>query len=333
MASAEAPATPMSGMSVSEACDRLVASLEARGRKASTLAAHESGLRAHLVPFFGNRALSRIETSDVEAFVASRRSTLSPKSIRNYLGTLHSVFEFARVRPNPVTDATKPEADGADPDIRFLTEEEVETLLRAVGDDQQGQTDRVLFMTAAFTGLRQGELFALRWRDVDWRTMRIRVRRSYARKRAGREADFGKPKSKRSTRSVPMHDRVGTELELHYQRSEYRGDDDLVFCHPYTGGPLDSSNTLDRLRDALDAAGVRRITFHELRQTFGTRMAVAGVPMRTLQEWMGHRDIKTTLVYADYAPSDHERAFIERAFSRGPVRGPNLSESERTPTA
>jgi len=243
------------------------------------------------------------------------------------------VFEFARVRPNPVTDAHKPEAEGTDPDIRFLTEQEVEALLRAVADDELGQTDCVLFMTAAFTGLRQGELFALRWRDVDWRAMRVRVRRSYARKRAGREAHFGKPKSKRSTRSVPMHDRVGTELELHYQRSAYRADDDLVFCHPHTGGPLDGSNTLDRLRDALHAAGVRRITFHELRHTFGTRMAAAGVPMRMLQEWMGHRDIKTTMIYADYAPSDHERELIQRAFSRGPVRGPNLSETERTARA
>jgi integrase len=47
---------------------------------------------------------------------------------------------------------------------------------------------------------------------------------------------------------------------------------------------------------------VRKLRFHDLRHTFGTRMAAAGVPMRTLQEWMGHRDLKTTLIYADYAP-------------------------------
>jgi hypothetical protein len=58
-------------------------------------------------------------------------------------------------------------------------------------------------------------------------------------------------------------------------------------------------------------------------------MAAAGVPLRTLQEWMGHRDFKTTLIYADYAPSDHESEMVERAF-RSPIRGPNLSESERT---
>ena len=134
------------------------------------------------------------------------------------------------------------------------TEEEVEALLRAVPDDHLGPTDRALYLTAALTGLRQGELFALRWRDVDWTASRIRVRRSYARKRAGREAQFGRPKSKRSSRSVPMHDRVGAELERHFQRSAYQADDDLVFCHPHTGGPLDSSNVLARFKDALDGA-------------------------------------------------------------------------------
>ncbi len=66
---------------------------------------------------------------------------------------------------------------------------------------------------------------------------------------------------------------------------------------------------------ALKAGGVREVRFNDLRHTFGTRMVAAGVPMRTLQGWMGHRDIKTTLIYADYAPSDRERAMVGAAFS------------------
>jgi hypothetical protein len=59
------------------------------------------------------------------------------------------------------------------------------------------------------------------------------------------------------------------------------------------------------------------ITFHSLRHTFGTRMAAVGVPMRTLQEWMGHRDFTTTLVYADFAPDPAGgAAFAERAFGQ-----------------
>jgi integrase len=71
-----------------------------------------------------------------------------------------------------------------------------------------------------------------------------------------------------------------------------------------------------RYKKALKAAGFREVRFNDLRHTFGTRMAAAGVPMRTLQEWMGHRDIKTTLIYADYSPSERESAIVEAAFSR-----------------
>lgn len=173
------------------------------------------------------------------------------------------------------------------------------------------------------TGLRQGELLGLRWRDVDWRAGRVRVRRSYVR------GEFGSPKSKRSSRAVPLADRVARVLEQHFQRSAYQADDDLVFAHPQLGTPLDRSKVLKRFKAAAARAGLERLRFHDLRHTFGTRMAAAGVPMRTLQEWMGHRDFKTTLIYADYAPAEHERELIERAFRQGINPGINLSETER----
>jgi integrase len=112
---------------------------------------------------------------------------------------------------------------------------------------------------------------------------------------------------------------VGQVLERHYQASNYQADDDLVFGHPHTGKPLDSSKALKRFKAALRTATIRPLRFHDLRHTFGTRMAAAGVPMRTLQEWMGHRDIKATMIYADYAPSDQERELVERAFSPTPA--------------
>lgn len=77
---------------------------------------------------------------------------------------------------------------------------------------------------------------------------------------------------------------------------------------------MERSRLLKRYKAAAKAAGIRDVRFHDLRHTFGTRMAAAGVPMRTLQEWMGHRDYKTTLIYADYAPVAHERELVERAF-------------------
>jgi integrase len=207
-------------------------------------------------------------------------------------------------------------------DIRFLDQTELDALLRHTGDGPLGETDRAIYLTAAMTGMRQGELRALRWRDVDWTAGRIRVRQNLVR------GEFDTPKSRRGSRAVPMADRVAGELERHFQRSAYQGDDDLVFCHPETGRPLERSRLLKRYKQALTRAKVRPVRFHDLRHTFGTRMAGAGVPLRTFQEWMGHRDFKTTLIYADYQPDDRREAdLVERAF-RGPNSGPKLSETE-----
>ena len=105
----------------------------------------------------------------------------------------------------------------------------------------------------------------------------------------------------------------------------HQRDADLVFCHPHSGRPLDRSRLLKRFKAALRRAEVREVRFHDLRHTFGTRMAAAGVPMRTLQEWMGHRDFKTTLIYADYMPAAREADLVDRAFAdRGADLGPNL---------
>jgi len=76
---------------------------------------------------------------------------------------------------------------------------------------------------------------------------------------------------------------------------------------------------LKRFKAALKRAAVRPVRFHDLRHTFGTRVAASGeVSMRTLQEWMGHRDFKTTLIYADYQPGEQEAKTLDRAFGAGP---------------
>jgi site-specific recombinase XerC len=72
---------------------------------------------------------------------------------------------------------------------------------------------------------------------------------------------------------------------------------------------------------------VRDVRFDDLRHTFGTQMAPAGVPIRTPQEWMGHASVLTTMIYADYSPSEHQNAMAERAF--GTKSGTNLSRTDR----
>jgi integrase len=159
------------------------------------------------------------------------------------------------------------------------------------------------------TGLRQGELLGLRWRDVDFDARKVRVVSPYVR------GEFGDPKTTSSGRSGPIAERVAVALRELRLQSVYSRDRDLVFCHPETGKPLDHSKLVRRFKQAIDRASVNRITFHELRHTFGTRMAAAGTPMRTLQHWMGHADSKTTQIYAHYRPSDQEADAVDRAFS------------------
>jgi integrase len=296
--------------------EALITAKRAAGRKPSTIEAYSYWLRIHIIDFFGPMPVGTITREDVRGFASAlERKGLAPKSRANALGTLHSLIEFAidegwMVGENPVKRVEKPALSETDPDVRFLETEEVEALLRAVPDDPLGRVERVMYLTAAMTGMRQGELFALRWRDVDWSARRIRVRRNYVR------GEFGTPKSKRSSRSVPLASRVATELELLSQESRWKGDDDLVFAHPETGRPIDRSKLLKRFKAALRRADVRAVRFHDLRHTFGTRMAAQGMPMRVLQELMGHRDFKTTLIYADYAPSEREAEWVEQAFRR-----------------
>src|SRR5262249_18371809 len=141
-------------------------------------------------------------------------------------------------------------------------------------------------------------------------------RRNYVRGR------YGSPKSRRSTRAVPMADEIGGLLDRLYQASAFRGEDDNVFAHPATGGAIAKANVTPRLHKALDHAGLDKThVFHDLRHTFGTTMATAGVPMRTLQEWMGHKHVSTTERYADYAPRATEGEMIAAAFA--PSAGTN----------
>ena len=321
-------AAPGERVTVDEAGTALCAHLASLGRKRSTLASYDSHIRIDLAPFFGSKPLDKIEPGDVERLVhAITAAGKSPKTASNALGVLHRIFEHGIrrgwVQSNPVKLVERPRASTDDPDIRFLDHGEIEALLEAAPDDDLGRVERVMYLTAAMTGMRQGELLALRWQDVDWSAQRIRVRRSFV------HGEFTNPKSKRSSRSVPLATRVARELDELHRLSGYQTDEDLVFAHPHTGKPIDRSKLLKRFKAALRRGGVREARFHDLRHTFGTRMAAAGVPMRTLQEFMGHRDFKTTLIYADYAPSKRDLEYVEDAFDGYPRVGADRPASHQ----
>jgi integrase len=278
-------------------------------------------LRVHLAPHFGTKALCKIMPADVEAYIdAKHRAGRAVKTTLNQLGFLHSIFTFGERRgwttDNPCKRIDKPRKQESEA-IRFLDQAELEAVLRATSD----QRDRTLYLMAAMTGLRRGELLALRWQDIDWTAQRVRVRENYVRGR------IGKPKSKRSTRSVPLADRVAGELDRLHRQTDFKADDDLVFT--IAGTPLDPSRVRLRFKAAAKRAKVRPVRFHDLRHTFGTRMAAAGVSMRTLQEWLGHRDFATTLIYADYQPGSREAELVNEAFGAGTKAGTKASDAAR----
>ena len=117
-----------------------------------------------------------------DAIATKRQEGKAVKSILNYLTLLHAMFAFAVRRGwctrNPVALVEKPRG-GRNLDIRFLDVRELEALLAATPTDERGMTERVLYLTAAMTGLRRGELLALRWQDIDWTAGVVRVRRNY----------------------------------------------------------------------------------------------------------------------------------------------------------
>jgi integrase len=178
-----------------------------------------------------------------------------------------------------------------------------------------GPVLRVLILAAAVTGLRQSELFGLRWRDIDASAHRVRVRNTFVR---GEHSSDGK--SDLSTRrSIPMASWLAQELAGWRERTAFSHDDDLAFAHPWLGRPLDPSKVTKRFKAACREAGVREIRFHDLRHTFATSLAASGAPLRAIQEFLGHADLKTTQIYAHYSPAAWEVEMVNSVTSRSVV--------------
>jgi integrase len=292
---------------------------EERGRKPSTLRDYRSVVRVHFLPAFGDQPLERITTETIERWLSARlrEGELSRRSLQKMVVLLNGIFRRARrvwkLPTNPVAEVerlTTPKCSG----IEFYSPEEVHALVRCASSAQ----DRVLFLTAALTGLRMGELLALRWRDVDFEAQSIRVLASYT---AG---GLGTPKSGQG-RAVPLVEEAAQALARLGTRKRWNGPDDLVFAGR-GGGYLDSSALRRRFKRARDAAGLRPLRFHDLRHTFGS-VAIRTVDPRELQEWMGHSDFSTTQIYMHYKPRADAARRLSAAF------GANTADQEDTEVA
>jgi len=328
-------------LTVAEAGNLYLAHLSGvRGRKATTVQDYRCMLTKHIVPFAKGRTIDTVDRRLIDSYVSAKLAEgLAHKTVSNHIVFLGGLFRYAVregwANTNPVSDVDRPKARETSVEIHYLTPEELGALYRAAprpeggtadDDSTMWRVDRVLLQTAAMTGLRQGELLGLRWKDVGWSVGVIRVRQTYTR------GAWSTPKSKSSARAVPMADTLAAELERHHQASAFQKDGDLVFGHPNHGTVLDASALRRRFTMALERAGLRKVRFHDLRHSYGTAMATAGAPMRAIQSWMGHASITTTEIYAAYAPDPTGgAAWARKAFGdagQGTLQGTYLTESK-----
>jgi integrase len=273
-----------------------------RRRKPSTLRGYRSAIQAHLLPAFGELPVENVTITAIEQWLAGFSGSV--RSRNKLLIQLHGILGRARrVYGLPGNAAAEVEKFSQRPsgEIEVFSSEEVWALVRVAASDQDG----AVFLTAAFTGLRMGELLALRWRDVDFAAATIRVRASYY------LGQLTTPKSGK-VRAVPMAPDVAISLAQLGRRPHWVGDDDLVFAGE-AGGYLDGSALRRRYKDALSRAALRPLRFHDLRHTFGTRM-ITKADVRRVQEWMGHADITTTMRYLHYAPRSKDAELVAEAF-------------------
>lgn len=159
-------------------------------------------------------------------------------------------------------------------------------------------------MFAVHTGARAGEQLAIEWGDLDWNNRKVVLRRSRS------KGVLGPTKSGRERR-VPMT--LTLEAALKAMR-HLKGD--LVFCNP-DGSPMTVWQLHERLRGARRRAGLRKVRWHDLRHSFGSQFAIAGVPVPQAQKWMGHKSIQTTMRYAHLAPGGRERGDQRPGLARG----------------
>lgn len=289
------------GATFDDACQEWLRYVEFdRERTRATVSDYRSVVDRTLLPAFGgNVALEAITMRDIDAYRAGLASEgrLSNRTINKHLVILHGIFRRAqRVWELPTNPASAVKRQPVRNTGKFsvLTPTEIEALARAAGNEQDG----ALFKTAAFTGLRLGELRALEWGDVDFDKRLIHVRKGFTR------WELGDTKSHK-VRSVPMIDQVMEVLEDLSQRPLWVTPEDLVFPST-TGFYFDDSKLRRRYKQALAAAELKPMRFHDLRHTFGT-IAVQAFPLSDVKAFMGHADIQTTMIYVHHVPQ-HDAA-------------------------
>jgi integrase len=280
----------------------------------STYERYEYAVRPHIKPALGRIELKGLTPAHVRRFYREKlEAGLAPATVHKMHVVLHKALDQAvadGLIPRNATDALKLPRIHQD-EIDPLTAEEAGRLIQAARGDRLG----ALYTLAIHTGLRQGELLALKWEDLDLEAGTLRVRRTLT--RAGGKHALAEPKTKKSRRTVRLTAGAAAALRTHLQRqmdemerlgSLYRTGG-LVFANEI-GGIINPSNLRNRsFARLLKRAGLSKIRFHDLRHTCATLLLSENVNPKIVSEMLGHASIAITLdTYSHVLPTMQESA-------------------------
>lgn len=267
-----------------------IAEVEAgRSVRANTRARDEASLRNHVLPRFGQMRLVDVQPQDIRRWLAGLESKgLAPGTIVKAYQIVRRGFAVAvddgRLARSPCRGISAPRVEP--PDHRYLSADEVNLLANAIDP-----RFRALVLTAAHTGLRIGELAALRVSRFSALGGLVRVDSTLT--EVSGHVRFGPPKSRASRRTVAISRSMAETIAQHIEA--FPDPDDLIFTSP-RGGPLRVTNFRRRYwKPAVDSSVGQPCTFHDLRHTNVALLIAAGVQAKVIQERLGHGSIRVTL--------------------------------------
>lgn len=272
----------------------------------STYASYVRIINGHIIPNLGGVELIKLQPLQIQAYYTKAlkegrrdgKGGLSPRTVQYHHRVLREALQHAiqwqmlKLNPADATHPPKPEK----PEIHPLEQEELDKLLEHLG----GHRDKWLFMFAAYSGMRQGELLGLKWSDVDWGGKTISIRRTVGWINGQGFVFRNIGKSKKALRNIHLLDAAVYALrkqkkqlaEERLAAFEYE-DMDLVFPN-MVGRPYNPSDVSGRFGKEAKKAGFN-IRFHDLRHTFATFMLKLGVHPKIVQEYLGHETIGITM--------------------------------------
>ncbi|MCD4781731.1 MAG: site-specific integrase [Candidatus Omnitrophica bacterium] len=273
--------------------------------KPNTHTTYSGYIRNHLNSVFGQCDLSAITQSDLESHLSKLHKKYNPNTVNKILKMLKTMFKYARrwkyLIENPAWDIDCYREEHREMD--YLQPQEIHLVL-----DNSREPYKTMILTAILTGMRKSELLGLQWGDIDWNSNTIYVRRSIhweTRKHVGEGKlwRFDSPKTRNSIRAIIMTPKMKEALERHRfsetvryaQKDHPANEDDLLFTNE-CGNPTDPNNMIKRgFHPALEAAGLRKIRFHDLRHTFASLLIDQGENLKFIQSQLGHASIQTTI--------------------------------------